>query len=81
MDIFVSLLHPDSNSELRIYMLALFDELLGLKEFTEGLVQKAWKIMEAIILPNLVWRVGRVASSIRKNDTQSSSEYSISQSY
>ena len=37
-------------------MLALFDELLGLKEFTEGLVQKAWKIMEAIILPNLTWR-------------------------
>ena len=46
VEIFVSLLHPDSNSELRIYMLALFDELLGLKEFTEGLVQKAWKIME-----------------------------------
>jgi hypothetical protein len=64
--IFKSVLHPDINSELRIYMFALFDDLVEMGHFGTFLNSISGDIVECILLPNLSWRVGRVASSIRK---------------
>lgn len=66
LNIFIAILNPKINSELRIYMFALLHELFEMGHFGVVLEEKAGDIVQGILLPNLSWRVGRVASSIRK---------------
>jgi dynein assembly factor 5 len=60
------LLEIHINPDVRIRALALMDTLLRIKETHEFMKSKIDKILSTTLLPNCEWRVGRVASAVRK---------------
>jgi dynein assembly factor 5 len=66
LTVFVAALEPSRPADLRLSLLALLETLLGNAAVHAALRPHAPAIAEHILLPNAVWRVGRVESTIRK---------------
>lgn len=66
IDVFVSTMQPSRDAELRVAMLALLEAVVGTAELAPALRREGARLATEVILPNATWRVGRVASTIRK---------------
>lgn len=70
MPYFLATLNPETDNELQICNLALLDTVLrscsGGGPASIEMLKHGATILQHMLLPNCVWRVGRVASTVRK---------------
>jgi len=59
-------LHEKMEPDLKLAMLCLLQTLLSTPELAEGWPKHAQAIIQAALTHNMVWRAGRVASTVRK---------------
>jgi hypothetical protein len=58
--------HP-RDPQMRLDMISMMQPLLEWREMTQAIVHRhSASLVIDILLPNLIWRVGMVASTIRK---------------
>lgn len=65
-NVFVSTMQPSRDADLRVAMLALLEAVVGTAELAPALRREGARLATEVVLPNATWRVGRVASTIRK---------------
>ncbi|GMH85888.1 hypothetical protein TrVE_jg3977 [Triparma verrucosa] len=66
IDIFESHMNVDNEPESRLVVMALLESVLNNKQVAEYVKEFTGKLINDVVAPNIVWRAGGVASTIRK---------------
>ncbi|ETI37684.1 hypothetical protein, variant 1 [Phytophthora nicotianae] len=59
-------LEPDQDADVRLASLALLETMLGTDAISQAFKPFSVALLQKAIIPNIVWRGGRVAATIRK---------------
>ncbi|KAG7393600.1 HEAT repeat-containing protein 2 [Phytophthora pseudosyringae] len=66
LPVFLAHLEPAQDADVRLAFLALLETMLGTDAISQAFKPFSVSLLQKAIIPNIVWRGGRVAATIRK---------------